>query len=78
MARVDNQSKGFIPISTIRCDLDYAYETSKTVMGIIGVKVWINRGEILKKSGRGVELDKIQVTPNDIVASSRKPRKENK
>jgi len=77
MARVDNQSKGFIPISTIRCDLDYAYETSKTVMGIIGVKVWINRGEILKKSGKGVELNKIQVTPADLVGSKRSHRKEN-
>jgi len=78
MARVDNQSKGFIPISTIRCDLDYAYETSKTVMGIIGVKVWINRGEILKKAGKGVELSKIQNTPVELVSSNRKPKNESK
>jgi len=80
MARVDHQSRGFIPISTIRCDLDYGYETSKTTMGIIGVKVWINRGEIVyKKEKNGKPIDKLnqQITPVKYTASEKKNKYNN-
>jgi small subunit ribosomal protein S3 len=36
-------------MNTIRSDLDYAIEEAHTTYGLIGVKVWINRGEIFKK-----------------------------
>ena len=46
MARVEGYSEGVIPLSTIRADIDYALEEAHTTYGLIGVKVWINRGEI--------------------------------
>lgn len=49
MAREEGYSEGIIPMNTIRSDLDYALEEAHTTYGIIGVKVWINRGEIFKK-----------------------------
>ncbi|MDR0753039.1 MAG: 30S ribosomal protein S3 [Mycoplasmataceae bacterium] len=49
MARCEGYSEGLVPISTIRCDLDYALEEAHTVKGVIGVKVWLNRGQILDK-----------------------------
>lgn len=49
MAREEGYSEGIIPMNTIRSDLDYALEEANTTYGKIGVKVWINRGEIFKK-----------------------------
>ena len=49
MAREEGYSEGVIPMNTIRSDLDYAIEEAHTTYGLIGVKVWINRGEIFKK-----------------------------
>lgn len=50
MAREEGYSEGIITLSTLRTDIDYALEEAHTTYGIIGVKVWINRGEIFKKS----------------------------
>lgn len=48
MAREEGYSEGMIPLSTIYADIDYALEEAHTTYGLIGVKVWINRGEIFK------------------------------
>lgn len=47
MARVDFIREGRIPRHTLRADIDYADLGSKTTYGVIGVKVWIYKGEIL-------------------------------
>lgn len=46
MAREEGYSQGVITLHTLRADIDYALAEAKTTYGIIGVKVWINRGEI--------------------------------
>ncbi|MEM9767004.1 MAG: 30S ribosomal protein S3, partial [Cyanobacteria bacterium P01_D01_bin.71] len=35
------------PLHTLRADVDYAYRTAQTTYGVLGVKVWIFRGEII-------------------------------
>lgn len=45
MARRETTAQGSIPLHTIRADIDYAYTTAHTTYGIIGVKVWIYKGE---------------------------------
>ena len=47
MSRTEKASQGSIPLSTLRRDIDYGFAMAKTTMGVIGVKVWINRGEFL-------------------------------
>jgi len=47
MARVDSIRDGRIPRHTLRADIDYADAVSRTTYGVIGVKVWIYKGEIL-------------------------------
>lgn len=54
MAREEGYSEGIITLSTLRTDIDYALEEAHTTYGIIGVKVWINRGEIFKKGEKSV------------------------
>lgn len=47
MARREGYSEGSVPLHTLRADIDYGFAESKTTYGTIGVKVWINKGEIL-------------------------------
>jgi len=37
-----------VPLHTMRADIDYGVKRAMTAMGIIGIKVWINKGEILE------------------------------
>ena len=47
MARREWHTEGSVPLHTLRADIDYAWVEANTTYGQIGVKVWINRGEIL-------------------------------
>ena len=49
MARSEGYSEGTIPLQTIRADINYGFAEAKTTYGIIGVKVFIFKGEILDK-----------------------------
>ncbi len=49
IARTEQYKEGRIPLQTLRADIDYAPVAAQTVYGIIGVKVWICRGEKLTK-----------------------------
>lgn len=49
MARREKFSEGSVPLHTIRAEIDYALVEAHTPAGIIGVKVWINKGENLFK-----------------------------
>lgn len=47
MARTEGYLEGQVPLQTLRNDIDYASTIAKTTYGILGVKVWISRGEKL-------------------------------
>jgi small subunit ribosomal protein S3 len=47
IARSEGYSEGIVPLQTLRSDIDYASVTAMTTYGILGVKVWICRGEVL-------------------------------
>ena len=47
IARSETYAEGRVPLHTLRADIDYATAEAKTTYGIIGVKVWIFKGEIL-------------------------------
>jgi len=49
MARTEIYKEGRTPLHTIRADIDYATAEALTIYGIIGVKVWICRGEVINK-----------------------------
>ncbi|MBO5127618.1 MAG: 30S ribosomal protein S3 [Clostridia bacterium] len=50
IARAEHYHEGTIPLQTLRADIDYGFAEAKTTYGRIGIKVWIYKGEILKKS----------------------------
>ena len=49
MARTEWYREGRVPLHTLRADIDYGFIEARTTYGIIGVKVFIFKGEILKK-----------------------------
>ena len=49
MARREWYREGRVPLHTLRADIDYGFIEAKTTYGIIGIKVWIFKGEILDK-----------------------------
>ena len=55
IARTEHYNEGTIPLQTLRADIDYGFAEAKTTYGIIGVKVWIYKGEVLpaKKEVKG-------------------------
>lgn len=50
IAGSENYHEGSIPLQTLRADIDYATAEAHTTFGVIGVKVWIYKGEVLGKS----------------------------
>ena len=48
IARMDWYREGRVPLHTLRADIDYGFAEAKTTYGIIGVKVWIFKGEVLE------------------------------
>lgn len=48
IARTEHYHEGTIPLQTLRADIDYGIARASTTYGIIGVKVWIYKGEVLK------------------------------
>jgi len=50
IARSEWVREGRVPLQTLRADIDYAYKTANTIYGILGVKIWLFRGEHLPES----------------------------
>ena len=53
IARSEKYSEGNVPLHTLRADIDYGFAEADTTYGKLGVKVWINHGEILDKALQG-------------------------
>ncbi len=56
IARREQYHEGSIPLHTLRADIDYGFAKARTTFGIIGVKVWVYKGEILGKKKQGGNL----------------------
>src|SRR5436305_12676639 len=54
MSRRETYNEGRVPLHTIRADIDYGFVEARTTYGRIGVKVWINKGEIMPAGYEGV------------------------
>ncbi|MCK4988385.1 MAG: 30S ribosomal protein S3, partial [Desulfobacterales bacterium] len=55
MARTEWYREGRVPLHTLRADIDYGFIDARTTYGVIGVKVFIFKGEILKKDEVEIE-----------------------
>jgi len=65
MSRRETYSEGRVPLHTIRADIDYGFVEAKTTYGRIGVKVWINKGEIMPEGYEGIQAGDTRLGDQD-------------
>ncbi len=66
IARAESYHEGTIPLQTLRADIDYGEARANTTYGVIGVKVWLYKGEVLKgEIGRERNTEKPARKPRD-------------
>lgn len=73
MARSEGYSEGNVPLHTLRADIDYATAEAMTTYGLLGIKVWIYKGEVLGK--RKIDLNE-EKSDSKRQPRDRKPKKE--
>src|ERR1700739_485410 len=69
--RTEWDREGRVPLHTLRADIDYGFSEAKTTYGVIGVKVWVYKGETL---GRG-EAPGAEAAPAPPEREERRPRR---
>jgi small subunit ribosomal protein S3 len=69
IARTEWSREGRIPLHTFRADIDYGFGEARTTYGVIGVKVWIFKGEVFDKE----ELSKPPVDTETAAADAAAP-----
>ncbi len=72
IARSEWYLQGRLPLHTLRADIDYGASEAHTTYGVIGVKCWIYRGEIIEGKGRRAALGSLE--PEPLPARRREPR----
>ncbi|MBI2608263.1 MAG: 30S ribosomal protein S3 [Deltaproteobacteria bacterium] len=54
IARTEHYAEGSVPLHSLRVNIDYGFAEAMTTFGLIGVKVWMNHGEILREKRKEV------------------------
>jgi len=75
MARSEGYSEGNVPLHTLRADIDYATAEAMTTYGLLGIKVWIYKGEVLGK--RTIDLNAIEAEKQQRRQGKRNDKREN-
>ncbi|MBX5474952.1 MAG: 30S ribosomal protein S3 [Thermoleophilia bacterium] len=65
MSRRETYNEGRVPLHTIRADIDYGFTEARTTAGRIGVKVWINKGEIMPEGYEGASAGDTRLGDQD-------------
>ena len=76
MARTEFYSEGTIPLQTLRADIDYGFAEADTTYGKLGVKVWINHGEILDKGLKSAVPEEKEGRRDGKKRGDRRPRRD--
>lgn len=67
MSRTETYRQGKIPLATLRADIDYGLSESLTTYGLIGIKVWVYKGDVLiKKNVVGKAVAKEEVVTEEV------------
>jgi small subunit ribosomal protein S3 len=76
IARTEWYREGRVPLHTMRADIDYGFSEAKTTYGVIGIKVWVFKGEIMAKNDPAqIVADAIAPPPPPEQPPARKARK---
>ena len=76
IARTEWYREGRVPLHTLRADIDYGFSEAKTTYGVIGIKVWVFKGEIMAKNDPAqIVADAMPPAAPPEPPPARKPRK---
>ncbi len=75
IARTEWYREGRVPLHTLRADIDYGFSEAKTSYGIIGVKVWVFKGEVIGKNEHPGLTPAATPVEEPAPAPARKPRR---
>lgn len=70
IARTETIAQGSIPLHNLRADIDFARVRANTIFGVIGIKVWIYRGDVFQTEASAVSAESAEQRP----AAARGPR----
>jgi small subunit ribosomal protein S3 len=73
IARTEWYREGRVPLHTLRADIDYGFSEAKTSYGVIGVKVWVFKGEVMAQNEQPLAAPATPAAEPEKPA--RKPRK---
>ena len=73
IARTETNREGRVPLHTFRADIDYGLAEAQTTYGVIGIKVWIFKGEIFDKPAEEVVEAEAEGAAAAAVAKSTEP-----
>jgi small subunit ribosomal protein S3 len=71
MARSEQFKEGRTPLHTFRADIDYSVKEALTTYGLIGIKVWICRGEVYGKRDLSPNFNEKQKTPSGVASPAK-------
>ncbi|MGZ8154917.1 MAG: 30S ribosomal protein S3 [Burkholderiales bacterium] len=74
IARTEWYREGRVPLHTMRADIDYGFSEAKTTYGVIGIKVWVFKGEVMAKNEQSL-IPGATATPEPEQPAPRKPRR---
>jgi small subunit ribosomal protein S3 len=74
IARTEWYREGRVPLHTLRADIDYGFAEAKTTYGVIGIKVWVFKGEIMAKNEQSLVIG-APAAPEPEQPAPRKPRR---
>jgi len=74
IARTEWYREGRVPLHTLRADIDYGFSEAKTTYGVIGIKVWVFKGEVLPKNEQLIAAPAAPA-PEAEPAPAKKPRR---
>jgi small subunit ribosomal protein S3 len=69
IARTEISREGRVPLHTFRADIDYAHAEARTTYGVIGVKVWIFKGEVFEQAPEAAEAPAAETAGAEAAAS---------
>src|SRR5258708_9499896 len=73
IARTETNREGRVPLHTFRADIDYGLAEAQTTYGVIGIKVWIFKGEVFDKPTAEVVESEAEGVAAAAVAKSTEP-----
>jgi small subunit ribosomal protein S3 len=70
IARTESSREGRVPLHTFRADIDYALGEARTTYGVIGIKVWIFKGEVFEKEDMSKDAPEAEIAAADAAVST--------